>query len=547
MIRPWLALLAVLTCLAQVTHAASARLSASQIHLYETVQLELTAAEESSPDLSALEQDFEVQGRSSQRSMQIVNGQIQVSEFTLKLTLRPLRAGVLTIPALTFGNEQTNPLQIEVQSVDAATQQEINTKAFFEVDVSHEAPYQSQAVFLTRRIYYGSDVQIYGSLPGIPEVAGASVQPSGEASATTTVIDGRQYNVYISEYVLVPDQPGELIIPSVEVMARIQVMLHSGRRALSSPIRAPEIVLNVRPPPASFPANKPWLPARDVRIDSKFNALQGQIGTPLTFDVRVQVVDALASQVAPLNLAFPASIKAYPESPRLTDAIRDGEVRGERLERYSLVPTTAGIFSLPEVRVIWWDTQSDELRESSLPARDIEILPDPNAPPPNIQPNRGENLADGIRMDTPMPSHRPRFDWLHATLTLLCVGLGASWLITLRPALLREILQRRTNEDHDTPESRAFARVGSAQHLAELIAALRAWLRHVSSDHPAHAALEARLLDGEASLYDNLTCQAASPTTSELRKAAHALRADWLREQKQTRSHALPSLYPAGN
>ncbi len=538
-----LALCTALTCFAQSAWAASARLSASEIYLYETVQLELTASEEASPDLSALRQDFDVQGRSSQRSMQIVNGQIQVSEFTLTLTLRPLRAGVLTIPPITLGSEQTNPLRLHVNAIDAPTQQEIDRKAFMEIDVSHEAPYQGQAVFLTRRLYYSSDVQIYGNLPGIPSITGASVQPVGEASASSTVMNGRRYNVYVTEYLLVPDLPGELIIPGVEIMARVQVALGNGRRALGTPIRTAETVLNVQPPPANFPAHKPWLPAREVRIDSEFNTVEGQVGTPLTFDVRVQVVDALASQVAPLRLAFPSSIKAYPESPRLDDAITSGEVRGERLERFSLVPTTAGIFTLPEVRVTWWDTQAEQLRESSLPARDIEILPDPNAPSLASQASGGDPRAMDAPANRLAPSRTKRFDWLHAALALVSLSLGIGWLITLRPGLLRATERRQRSNHQGTPEGHAFARAKSASSLADVIASLRVWLRHVDSEHPFRADLEAQLKRGEASLYGGLTPEAA-PTKSDLQRTARELRAEWLAKRKHAQSRALPSLYP---
>ena len=539
-----LALCAALTCFAQSAWAASARLSASEIYLYETVQLELTASEEASPGLSALRQDFDVQGSSSQRSMQIVNGQIQVSEFTLTLTLRPLRAGVLAIPPISLGNEQTNPLHLQVNAIDAATQQEIDRNAFMEVDVSHEAPYQGQAVFLTRRLYYSSDVQIYGNLPGIPSITGASVQPVGEASASSTVVNGRRYNVYVTEYLLVPDLPGELIIPGVEIMARVQVALGNGRRALGTPIRTAETVLNVQPPPANFPAHKPWLPAREVRIDSEFNTVEGQVGTPLTFDVRVQVVDALASQIAPLRLAFPSSIKAYPESPRLDDAITSGEVRGERLERFSLVPTTAGIFTLPEVRVTWWDTQAEQLRESSLPARDIEVLPDPNAPPPANQASVDDSRTTGAPANILAASPATRFDWLHAALALVCLSLGAGWVITLRPGLLHTAERRQRSNHQGTPEAHAFARAKSASHLADMVASLRIWLRHVDSEHPLHADLEAHIKRSEASLYGCLASEAA-PTANELQRTARELRAVWLAEQKHRKTPALASLYPA--
>lgn len=550
MVNRSLSLSAVLfaTCLvsllmAEAVHAATARLSASQIYQYETVQLELVGSEESSPDLSALEQDFEVQGSSSQRSLQIVGGQLQMSEFILTLTLRPKRTGLLTIPAIALGNESTNALTLDVLPIDTGLKREIDRTAFFEIEVSNETPYQGQAVFLTRRLFYQRNVQIYGSLPGIPEIAGASVQPAGEASASASVIDGRRYNVYVSEYVLFADAPGQLRIPPVEVMARLEVPLGASRRALGLPIRSNETLLNVLPPPPEYPANKPWLPATSLAIESGFNVNQGQTGTPLTFDVVIRVEDALASQVAPLDLAFPSSIKAYPESPRLTDTIGRSEVRGERIERYSLVPTAPGIFTLPEVRLTWWNTQTGRMAESTLAAREIEILPDPNAPLRTPQSSIGAVAASEVALGEGITG--TGIDWLHMTLALISALLGIGWLATSRPTLLENPGRERSRTD-TTPEARAFDQLTATQALPDACVALREWLRLVVAEHPARARCEALLTRGEASLYADSHADSqssTSPGAGELHKAARELRKAWLREKKHTRANGLRGLY----
>ena len=536
-----------LMLLAQVSQAASARLSATQIYQYETVQLELIGSDETPPDLSALEKDFEIQGRSSQRSMQIINGQLQASAFTLTLTLQPLRTGVLEISPITLGNEQTNALRLEVKAIDAATQGSIDRKAFFEIEVSNETPYQGQAVFLTRSLFYAPDVQIYGSLPGLPEMAGASVQPAGEPRASVGVIDGERFNVYVSEYVLFPDQPGRLVIPEIEVMARLQVTLGSGRRALGVPIRGSSAVLDVRPPPAAFPVSKPWLPARDLRIESEFSVSRSEVNTPLTFDVRVSLEDALASHVAPLDLAFPASIKSYPESPRLEDDIAQGRVRGQRLERYSLVPTAPGIFTLPEVRIAWWDTERETLRETSLPAREIEILPDPNAPPEASLENFETPLPADAQFPDSTTADKGGFDAWHGALLLLCGLLGVGWYVSSRPALWRKLAQRQSTDVKQTPEAGLFERIEGARNLAESLIALRAWLGHVELEPEMRASCEDFLARGEASLYAAQHTEAEpSPATEELEELLRALakyRKAWLRQQAKRPAPALPGLY----
>jgi hypothetical protein len=79
----------------------SASLDRNQIGPGETVQLTLqhNGQTDSQPDLSPLKQDFEIVGRSSGSSIQIVNGKMN-AQTQLNLVLLPKHQGKLRIPAL---------------------------------------------------------------------------------------------------------------------------------------------------------------------------------------------------------------------------------------------------------------------------------------------------------------------------------------------------------------------------------------------------------------------------------------------------------------
>lgn len=528
------------------TEAASARLSADEILEYETVQLELFGSPDTSPDLAPLEEDFEILGRSSQSSMQIVNGRIEVSENSVRLTIRPRRTGRLVVPPIAFGDEQTQSLVLNVKPLDANVQKDVDELAFFEVLVSNQRPYQGEAVFLTRRLFYAQEVQIYGSLPGIPEVAGATVQPLGEPTSTQSIRNGRRYNIFDSEYVLFADESGALSIPAVEVMARMRLAGPAQGRSLGIPVRSQALSLEIRPPPDVYPAGKPWLPARGVSVESDFNTQSVEVGVPLSFHVKVFVQAALASQVAPLHLAFPASIKSYPESPRLEDTLESGSVRGVRTERYSLVPTQPGILTLPEVRVAWWDTQNQRLREATLPGRELEVLPNPEMAAAAQQPQPAVTLTERAAPNfrTTQAAGGWSLDWLDALLTLLCLTLGGGWLLSTHPEWRRASFFVRTTHGEKSAESSAFQRVKATQSQADLLARLRIWLPFVSTRDDAYLDCERLVRRAEAALYaDDASRPAEPPSVRELHQAATRLRQAWLQNTKRARGSPLPGLY----
>jgi len=67
----------------------------------------------SEPDLTPLAQDFEVRGRSQSNSMVMING-VSSLRTTWEITLYPRRTGTLPIPAIQFGTDQSQALDVQV-------------------------------------------------------------------------------------------------------------------------------------------------------------------------------------------------------------------------------------------------------------------------------------------------------------------------------------------------------------------------------------------------------------------------------------------------
>jgi hypothetical protein len=107
----------LLTSLAMPAAAleVSARLDAFRIPFGGTVRLilETDSQPETIPDLTPLQGDFRIVGRSSSRQIKEVNDQ-RYEHHELRLTLSPLRSGHLQIPAIDFGEASTQPLLLEV-------------------------------------------------------------------------------------------------------------------------------------------------------------------------------------------------------------------------------------------------------------------------------------------------------------------------------------------------------------------------------------------------------------------------------------------------
>ncbi len=110
----WLmyAALAVAMPLRADVHATLSQSSIAQNEPF-TLTLESDTRTAGPPDLSPLEQDFRVVRHSTSRSMRSFNGR-RSQRTAITLTLMPRRGGELIIPAIDFGLERSQALQISV-------------------------------------------------------------------------------------------------------------------------------------------------------------------------------------------------------------------------------------------------------------------------------------------------------------------------------------------------------------------------------------------------------------------------------------------------
>ncbi|KAA0906842.1 protein BatD, partial [Aquicoccus porphyridii] len=117
--------------------------------------------------------------------------------------------------------------------------------------------------------------------------------------------------------------------------------------------------LQVRPKPADYPADAPWMPARALSISESWSPQpeQAQVGESLTRNVLLKVEGLSGTQLPPLPLPDVQGLRRYPDQPQLADQSTDQGLIGSREEREALVPEQAGRIELPALEVVWWNTR----------------------------------------------------------------------------------------------------------------------------------------------------------------------------------------------
>ena len=415
--------------------ATRAWLEQPQVTLGQAVTLNVeTDAVSATPDLTPLMRDFDVEGQSDSRSVRMMNGRMSAST-TFSLTLRPRRAGTLTIPALQVGSERTAPLTLEV-SATATARAASNGLVFVETEVDDPNPYVQQSVGVTVRLYYATPL-VSGQLDLDPP-DGALLQRVGEIVQSSREIDGRRYSTAERRFLLVPERSGALIVPGARFEGRgaggwMDDLLGGNSRQVN--ITGAPRTLQVRPQPAGAP--QPWLPVRDLRM--RYTAVPQQLrtGEAGTLTIETTVVGATQAQLPELPTPSIPGAQVFAEPPQFEERFVGGTPQVTLTRRYSVVPSQAGRLVVPGTAMAWWDVRAGAARRATLPDLTLPVVVGTGSPPsvPVAGAARGAaTLPAGTDDDILLEGERrvpPRmWPWLAAGFALL-------WLITLLWALTR--------------------------------------------------------------------------------------------------------------
>ncbi len=158
------------------------------------------------------------------------------------------------------------------------------------------------------------------------------------------------------------------------------------------------IELDVLPRPSGAGASY-WLPARNVTLTAQWRPtdLEARVGDPVTVNLQLRAEDLTSAQLPDLStlLTLPPGLKAYPDEPKLNDSGQNDTVVAEREQNIALIAEQPGQFTIPELRVNWWDTRTNQTREVSIPARTIVVRPADGSSTPTPVTSDPQSLTAG--------------------------------------------------------------------------------------------------------------------------------------------------------
>ncbi len=347
-----------------------------------TVMFDATGDVDADPNFSPLETFFDILNQTQSSRVQIINGRMD-STKQWQLILMAREPGTYTLPAIAFGRDQSNPLELEVREAPVTSASPDST-IFLEAELSPQSAYvQAQLVYTVRLL---RSVNLRSGSLSEPEISGvdAIVEKLGEDRSFEATRNGAAYAVVERSYAIFPQHSGTLSIEPTIFQG--QIVTRSSRFLLDEEMQIKRLIskpfsIEVKPKPAT--AAMPWLPARALRLQEEWAETppQFKVGEPVTRTLTLAADGITAAQLPALTDSLPDGLKQYPDQPLLHDDKRSTGVFGMRQEKIAIMPSRPGRYELPAIEVPWWNIETGKQEVARIPARSIEVAAASDAAP----------------------------------------------------------------------------------------------------------------------------------------------------------------------
>ena len=356
--------------------------------------------------------DFDVlsgpNSSTSMRSSSINGVRTTVKTITYTCILRPKQEGTFTIPSATIVAEGERMVSQEVtvkvlppdqqnssvsqlgsQGKSAGSSQlgQIGDDDLFIVaTVNKKKVYEQEAILLTYKIYTTVNLtNVSGKMPDLKGFHTQEVEmPKGNREFELEHYNGRNYRTIVwSQYVLFPQQSGQLEIPSITfegtVAQRVQnydpfeAFFNGGSSYVNvqKEIRTPKLMISVSPLPSGKPASY-YGGVGSFNISSSISTTELKENEALTLKLVISGTGNMKLIKTP-EVKFPADFEVYDPKVDNKFSLKVGGLSGNKVIEYLAIPRYGGSYTIPPIEFSYFDVKSGAYKTLTTPEYALNV------------------------------------------------------------------------------------------------------------------------------------------------------------------------------
>jgi len=385
------------------------KLDRSEAALGDSVRAVVTISGQKSRDFKSILHGFKnfdvVQGGTSTR-IEIINGKVK-SSLELIYFISPEKTGKFILgpfECVINGKKHTsNQATLSVRKTPPSAGQE-RGPVFLTASLSSRKAYVEQHIFYTLKLYYQfkvSDISLT-----LPEAEFLSFKQTGDPVEYESVYNREDYRVLEVRYIATAARQGQYnILP-----AKMRLTVYKPRRRRSpgflgfDPFMSNARSITLRSEAASLkvielpeegrPTDFSGLVGR-FKIEAKLEPEKTRAGESATLTVVVSG-QGNVNRIPDIMIPELKDIKAYVDQPVLDIKTNSTGAFGSKTMKWALVPEKKGIYSVPHLRVSFFDISKKQYRTVKTPVLSIKVFAGTNQKVvATVRP--GQKKSNGIR------------------------------------------------------------------------------------------------------------------------------------------------------
>lgn len=191
----------------------------------------------------------------------------------------------------------------------------------------------------------------------------------------TRVAGGQLYDMYVSWQTIFPLGGGRIEAPPAVLTYNLPTSTSYFAPEERKTVRSAPAVLVVRSVPPALAAMLGTGPtARGLRLAWRGPVTMLHAGSPAIVELAITGEGNLTLWPAP-PISWPSDVHVYPEPTEEHPVAAQGLIAGEKRFRFTIVPDSAGVLTLPEVRYPYFDPAVAQVQPAMATALSLAILP----------------------------------------------------------------------------------------------------------------------------------------------------------------------------
>lgn len=234
-----------------------------------------------------------------------------------------------------------------------------------------------------QRLPFSIELRTSGSFAGtpvfdLPELPGTLLLKIGSPVLGSGEDNGESWISQTHEFVLFSQRVGTIDLPPFAVR-------FSSRQGFTGPANQQQgqvsgFTVHIQAPPGSD--RNGFLiatPALDVKETWDPQPGPTQAGALFKRTIVQQAPQVAGMALAPALRAAPEGVRVYAGDAETKDALERGEFLGQRRETLTYLLQQPGSLTLPALAYTWWNTDTEQLQTTTLPAVTFAVAPNPVA------------------------------------------------------------------------------------------------------------------------------------------------------------------------